>query len=108
MLKEIRPLYGYIPNGAKSQSTGAIKVFKGTQVIVSKEAECCLDRMMGTVFILQKSILFLWREKLMDGQGSTQKCVFWGGRLEKAFLDVRVFNSSIQSNPHGPLASVYT
>ena len=37
MLKEIGPLYGYIPNGAKSQSTGAIKVYKGTQVIVSKD-----------------------------------------------------------------------
>ena len=36
---------------------------------------------------------------------------FWGGggggRLEKAFLDVRVFNPSAQSNRHGPLASIY-
>lgn len=32
---------------------------------------------------------------------------FWGGRFEKAFLDVRVFNPSAQSNRHGPLASVY-
>ena len=32
---------------------------------------------------------------------------FWGGRFEKAFLDVRVFNPSAQSNQHGPLASVY-
>ena len=32
---------------------------------------------------------------------------FWGGRFEKAFLDVRVFNPSAQSNCHGPLASVY-
>ena len=33
--------------------------------------------------------------------------VFWGGRFEKAFLDVRVFNPSAQSNWCGPLASVY-
>ena len=32
---------------------------------------------------------------------------FWGGRFEKAFLDVRVFNPSAQSNRRGPLASVY-
>jgi len=32
---------------------------------------------------------------------------FWGGRFEKAFLDVRVFNPSAQSNRCGPLASVY-
>ena len=32
---------------------------------------------------------------------------FWGSRLEKAFLDVRVFNPSAQSNQHGSLASVY-
>ena len=32
---------------------------------------------------------------------------FWGGRFEKAFLDVRVFNPSAQSNRHGPVASVY-
>ena len=31
---------------------------------------------------------------------------FWGGRFEKAFLDVRVFNPSAQSNQR-PLASVY-
>ena len=32
---------------------------------------------------------------------------FWGGRFEKAFMDVRVFNPSAQSNRRGPLASVY-
>ena len=32
---------------------------------------------------------------------------FWGGRFEKAFVDVRVFNPSAQSNRHGPLSSVY-
>ena len=32
---------------------------------------------------------------------------FWGGRFEKAFLDVRVFNPSAQSNRRGPLGSVY-
>ena len=32
---------------------------------------------------------------------------FWGSRFEKAFLDVRVFNPSAQSNQHGSLASVY-
>ena len=32
---------------------------------------------------------------------------FWGGRFEKVFLDVRVFNPSTQSNRCGPLASVY-
>ena len=32
---------------------------------------------------------------------------FWGGRFEKAFIDVRVFNPSAQSNRHGPLSSVY-
>ena len=32
---------------------------------------------------------------------------FWGGRFEKAFLDVRVFNPSAQLNRCGPLASVY-
>ena len=32
---------------------------------------------------------------------------FWGGRFEKAFLDVRVFNPSAQSNRHGSLAAVY-
>ena len=32
---------------------------------------------------------------------------FWGGRFEKAFVDVRVFNPSTQSNRHGPLSSVY-
>ena len=30
---------------------------------------------------------------------------FWGGRFEKAFLDVRVF--SAQSDRHSPLSSVY-
>ena len=30
---------------------------------------------------------------------------FWGGRFEKAFVDV--FNPSAQSNRHGPLSSVY-
>ena len=32
---------------------------------------------------------------------------FWGGRFEKAYLDVRIFNPSVQSNRRGPLASVY-
>ena len=32
---------------------------------------------------------------------------FWGGRFEKVFVDVRVFNPSTQSNRHGPLSSVY-
>ena len=32
---------------------------------------------------------------------------FWGGRFEKAFIDVRTFNPSAQSNCHGPLSSVY-
>ena len=32
---------------------------------------------------------------------------FWGGRFEKAFVDVMVFNPSAQSNRHGPLSSVY-
>ena len=32
---------------------------------------------------------------------------FWGSRFEKAFLDVRVFNPSAQSNRHGSLAAVY-
>ena len=31
---------------------------------------------------------------------------FWGGRFEKAFVDVRVFNPSAQSN-HGSLSTVY-
>ncbi len=31
---------------------------------------------------------------------------FWGRRFEKAFLDVRVFNPSTQSNQHASLASV--
>ena len=30
-----------------------------------------------------------------------------GGRFEKAFMDVRVFNPSAQSNRRGPLTSVY-
>ena len=32
---------------------------------------------------------------------------FWGGRFEKAFVDVRVFNPSAQSNQHSSLPSVY-
>ena len=32
---------------------------------------------------------------------------FSGGRFEKAFVDVRVFNPSAQSNCHGSLSSVY-
>ena len=32
---------------------------------------------------------------------------FWGGRFEKAFVDVRVFNPCAQSNRRSPLASVY-
>ena len=34
-------------------------------------------------------------------------CRFWGGRFEKAFVDVRVFNPSTRSNRHSPLSSVY-
>ena len=32
---------------------------------------------------------------------------FWGGRFEKAFIDLKIFNPSAQSNRHGPLPSVY-
>ena len=32
---------------------------------------------------------------------------FWGGRFEKAFVDVRVFNPSAQSNRDASLSSVY-
>ena len=32
---------------------------------------------------------------------------FWGGRFEKAFFEVRVFNPSTQSNRQGSLSSVY-
>ena len=32
---------------------------------------------------------------------------FWGGRFEKAFVDVRVFNPCAQSNRRSPLTSVY-
>ena len=32
---------------------------------------------------------------------------FWGGRFEKAFLDVRVFNPSTRSNQQASLQSVY-
>lgn len=32
---------------------------------------------------------------------------FWGGRFEKAFIDVRVFNPSAKSNQIVSLASVY-
>ena len=32
---------------------------------------------------------------------------FWGGRFEKAFIDVRVFNPSAKSNRYGPISSVY-
>ena len=32
---------------------------------------------------------------------------FWGGRFERAFVDVRVFNPSAQSNRQAPLSSVY-
>ena len=32
---------------------------------------------------------------------------FWGGRFEKAFVDVRVFNHSAQSNRHGSLSFIY-
>jgi len=32
---------------------------------------------------------------------------FWGGRFEKAFVDVRVFNPSAQSNHHAPLSFIY-
>ena len=32
---------------------------------------------------------------------------FWGGRFEKAFVDVRVFNPCAQSNRRSPITSVY-
>ena len=32
---------------------------------------------------------------------------FWGGTFDKAFVDVRVFNPSTQSNHHASLSSVY-
>ena len=32
---------------------------------------------------------------------------FWGGRFEKAYVDVRVLNPSTQSNRHGPLSATY-
>ena len=32
---------------------------------------------------------------------------FWGGKFEKVFVDVRVFNPSAQSKRHSPLPSVY-
>ena len=32
---------------------------------------------------------------------------FWGGRFEKALVDIRVFNPSARSNRHSPLSSVY-
>ena len=32
---------------------------------------------------------------------------FWGGRFEKEFVDVRVFNPKAQSNRQDPLSSVY-
>ena len=32
---------------------------------------------------------------------------FWRGRFEKAFVDVRVFNPSTQSNRQSPLTSIY-
>ena len=32
---------------------------------------------------------------------------FWGGRFKRAFVDVRVFNPSAQSNRQVPLSSVY-
>ena len=34
-------------------------------------------------------------------------CFWGGGRFEKAFVDVRVFNPSAQSNRHASLSSVY-
>ncbi len=34
-------------------------------------------------------------------------CGFWGGRFEKAFFDVRVFNPSAQSNQQASLTSTY-
>ena len=33
---------------------------------------------------------------------------FWGGRFEKAFLDVRVFNPSAKSNQTASITSIYT
>ena len=32
---------------------------------------------------------------------------FWGGRFEKAFVDVKIFNPSAQSNRQASLMSVY-
>ena len=32
---------------------------------------------------------------------------FWGGRFEKAFVDVRVFNPCAQSNRRSPISAVY-
>ena len=32
---------------------------------------------------------------------------FWGGRFEKAFVDIRVFNPCAQSNHQRPIGSVY-
>ena len=32
---------------------------------------------------------------------------FWGGRFEKAFIDVRVFNPCTQLNRRSPITSVY-
>ena len=32
---------------------------------------------------------------------------FWGGRFEKAYVDVRVFNPSAQSNLQGSLSATY-
>ena len=32
---------------------------------------------------------------------------FWGGRFERAFFDVRVFNPSTQSNRQASLSSTY-
>ncbi len=34
-------------------------------------------------------------------------CGFWGGRFERAFFDVRVFNLSAQSNQQTSLTSTY-
>ena len=32
---------------------------------------------------------------------------FWGGRFEKAYVDVRVFNPSARSNLQGSLSAIY-
>ena len=47
------------------------------------------------------------RSSVINEDGDVAAYGFWGGRFEKAFMNVRVFNPSAQSNRRGPLASVY-